>query len=77
MAQDGDHFRVIRETPLSVGSAIYARFQFRSKLLNNFLFDLNIGTSYDKSIEIEDVTAEYVYKRIEENGFYKPISILI
>ena len=75
MTQNGNHFRTLRETPLSIGSAIFARFKFRSKFLSDFLFDLNVGCSYEKSLEIEDATAEYVFKCMEEDGFYKPISV--
>ena len=61
MKQGGEHFRRVRETPLSVGSSLFARLKFRSKLLNKFLFDINIGVSNDKIIEIEDSVAEIVH----------------
>ena len=74
MMQGGEHFRRVRETPLSVGSSLFARLKFRSKLLNKFLFDINIGVSNDKIIEIEDSVAKFVHVSMEKKGFYLPFS---
>ena len=70
ITHDSDNFRVFRETPLSIGTSLYVHRKFRSKLLVEFLYDLNIGASYEKTVEIEEATADNVIDNMDKNGFY-------
>ena len=60
-----------KRTPNSVGSALFANFKFRFKLLNNLLLDINF---YDKVIDIEESTAEFIHESTKKDGFYVPAS---
>ena len=74
MSHDSKEFRTYRETPFAVGNAIFARVRFRSKLLNEFLYDINSGISYDKVMDIENSVADHVYECMKKYGYYLPVS---
>ena len=64
------------ETPLNIGLGLYMYHVSRSKKLVNFLSDLNLGTIYQKAIDIEkDIVQAVVQREKANNGVFIPSTL--
>ena len=69
--QDKTHNKT--EAPLSIGTSLFLYHNTRSKKLVDFLYDLNIGVSYDKVISIKkDIVSSIQEQRDKSNGAFIP-----
>ena len=69
--QDKRHNKT--EAPLSIGTSLFLYHNTRSKKLVDFLYDLNIGVSYDKVISIKkDIVSSIQEQRDKSNGAFIP-----
>ena len=64
------------ETPLNIGLGLYMYHVFRSKKLVNLLFGLNLGTNYQKVINIKkDIVQAVLERKKANNGVFIPSTL--
>ena len=64
------------ETPLNIGLGLYMYHVFRSKKLVNLLFGLNLGTNYQKVINIKkDIVQAVLERKKANNGTFIPSTL--
>ena len=76
IVHNSENFRMTRETPLGIGLQLAIYQECRSKHLITMMNNLGFGITHDKVLDMLDSISNHVKKKLEELGYYLPLSMV-